>query len=92
MQIASLARVTVDAGNHVVYRTGHAVKREQLVEPQFALATIGAEPAVGKHLDAGHFDAGQESELFFEEIGAAQRDFVLGATAAAQQQDMHVLH
>lgn len=92
MQVAGLARVAVDAGHHVIHRPGHAVKRQQLVQPQLAFAAIGAEPAVGKHLDPGHFHAGQEGELFFEEIGTAQRDFVLGATAAAQQQDMDVLH
>lgn len=92
MQIAGLTRVAVDAGHHVIHRTGHAVEREQLVQPQLALAAVGAEPAVGKHLDPGHFHAGQERELFFEEIGTAQRDFVFGATAATQQQDMDVLH
>lgn len=92
LQIAGLTGIAVDAGHHVVHRTGHAVEREQLVQPQLALATVGGEPAVGKHLDPGHFDTGQEPELFFEEIGAAQRDFVLGAATAAQQQDMHVLH
>lgn len=92
LQIAGLTRIAVNAGHHVIHRTGHAVKRKQLVEPQLALAAIGTEPAVGEHLDTGHFDAGQESELLLEEIGATQRDFVLGATAAAQQQDMHVLH
>lgn len=77
LQITGLARVAVNAGHHVIHRTGHAVKREQLVQPQLALATIGTEPAVGKHLDPGHFDTRQQAELFFEEIGAAQRDFVL---------------
>ena len=92
LQIAGLTRIAVNAGHHVIHRTGHAVKRKQLVESQLALAAISTEPAVGEHLDTGHFDAGQESELLLEEIGATQRDFVLGATAAAQQQDMHVLH
>lgn len=92
LQIAGLTRVAVDAGHHVVHRTGHAVKREQLVQPQLALAAVGREPAVGKHLDPGHFDAGHQTELLLKEIGAAQRNFVLGAAAAAQQQDMHVLH
>ena len=92
MQIASLTRVAVNTGHHVIYRTSHAVKREQLVEPQLTLAAIGTEPAISEHLDTGHFDAGQESNLLFKEIGATQRDFVLGTTAAAQQQDMHVLH
>ena len=92
LQIAGLTRIAVDAGHHVVHRTGHAVKGEQLVQPQLALAAVGTEPAVGEHLDPGHFDPRQKTELLFEEIGTAQRDFVLGATAAAQQQDMHVLH
>ncbi len=92
MQIAGLTRVAVDAGHHVIHRTGHAVERKQLVEPQLALAAIGTEPAIGEHLDAGHFDTGQKAQLLLEEIGAAQRNLVLGATAAAQQQDMHVLH
>ncbi len=60
LQIAGLTRVAVDAGHHVIHRTGHAVEREQLVQPQLALAAVGAEPAVGKHLDPGHFHAGQE--------------------------------
>ncbi len=71
LQIAGLTRVAVDAGHHVIHRTGYAVKRKQLVEPQLALAAIGTEPAIGEHLDAGHFDTGQKAQLLLEEIGAA---------------------